>query len=1341
MDMRFFHFYAALIVIQNIVGRHYLCTGRSGRALRAKKLFISHIPGKHKKCHHCYHHCQRDTVGVYRSRRKHQSDSTNVKSSLESPIVGFKISDGFGKNKFPYSCDSTPEFFHLNSGNKKLSFKLRKELLLCRNKSLLNALLCLHYLPDSSAAYLKSVLHNFSLSDFHIKENILYHLTLKWLYTRDESEGQGTHRIEEDVLSQIDRNKFKFDLIHSRVLKRLVKNKREEQGERPLRNGNNLVQTEWKGLRLASFPENKIIDVYLKMKKKLNILSVSIKQERNVYNVYKKIKRNITFYDIYDRFIILNYFYSHAKYRLFFLFFKKYVYTYLNKDNFFVINLVNKLSEENALRNNMMKINFMHYILHNEIGFDTYRDMYKLHSQPVSTYSFVDSYMKDHVYFRRKKRISISYSEEKKKAYKSYGIYFLFYINMLNCFLEKGNYYFSEQFLKQFYLYYSEKKYILHDHKWFFFLITLSNSMKICYIKEKYHIINSENKVCKEEEKNSVMNYVKIYNEDIFSDTKNFSITHFSHLNTQIGSYIQENIVNLRIAHKGVDPFKTYSLLLILQYTFLLGINLDNADFVNTRAPNHFNNAVTNEGESNSYYAGAKKGKEEKGVLNPDTGLSAYMQKRFLLNHYKKDSAQLNAASTRGNVGYPRMCDFSKKKEANAKAIEEAIEEASEGASIGQTTEAKAGTELAIDGTTVSENKEKQFSLIVNGYEAILKGNFYGTVSDSILMYNNTFDELHFFMHSYLTNMEERSLNGGTEATHELAANIRCILPACNINISFLFRLLSALDLHNCREEALSILYENKKLLRNVLPNIRKMILRIFKSRIVLDKEKKITALFEHAKLRYQAVYCTYRSILHSCNKEHVKRLVKNLINGDEKNVDMLLRIFRKPVLALNMRQIFFIFYFLNNFNLHKEIIQLFRHITKCTHFKKVFYKSILKKKKKKHKKCRSRSNYSEAHSLCKKILFIYYNSRMHFDNSFYLTEGGKKGMKNWVQKHFFFYHNPLDIFKYLIKTYKGKKKIYIKKKEPISAKRVETIEGEIHKIEDSHFFDKKNVKKLKESKTFKRFFVEEVYTHISEKEYTLIFNGLMKYLRKKKTTVDNGDIINEEEKKKKAQKKKNLHAQYIYLYFYLTLQCYISGHKMSNINFLVLLKTCLLMNDMNTFENILLTNQNKAFKNYILISSLLNNHLLHYEKVAHILRSHLAVPIDMYIIHKDQLTIFNLNYFQEVKTIYKFVKCKMENKIIFFIDYRKIFISLVNLEPFFTLPFLKNDKFVKFLNDHDVTLNEENFLSISEFVIFYGKCMNKKKKILDFFSDNYKNFYIHKNKSIKDAFIVSLKN
>ncbi|CRG93745.1 conserved Plasmodium protein, unknown function [Plasmodium gallinaceum] len=1235
--MYFYFFY--VVIIYNVI-KYYLCYKNYKKSYKGTQLYINYAINKYKK---------RVKIIKYKKCK----DSTFI-SSIQSPIIGLKINEKFQEKLMK---EKKISFINFNLNN-KINFKLSKGLFY-KNRNELNTFLCLHYLPSISKRYLKILLENFSLNDFYIKENIVYHIILKYLVIN-------YNKSDEKLLNLIDSNNYKFILNHARILKKNVKKKKKKD----------------------NICDNKIIDIYLKIRKKQNIIFVGLKNRKNINKVYKKIKRNINYYDIFDRLIILNHFYLHSQYRLLLLFFKNYVYKILNKNNIFIINFINKLNENNVLNKYLICPQLTHDTLYG-VSLSNKKEKFKLNFLSINTSNFIENFMTDNIYLSDKcffnnninsKNYNIN---KKKKGYSKLNSNFLVYINILNAFFKKRNYYFIKEFLKQFYTYYLDNN-ILYDYKWYYFFITLSYSMKFFYLKKKYHV---ENDTYRSTNESYFINHIKIYNEDLFSNS-NYFFKYPKELNEKIIFYLKYFMFNK--LYREEDTYKLYSVLLFLQYVFLLDLNLSSVDFINKKSINYFKNNLLEKSEKKSnnitFENDINKICEKKKISGKEKLLMKKEKKtknNIFINIKKNDSLNNKLSDNNRNVFLKRF--LNKKK--------------------------------------VYMKKKKLFAYIIKVYKEILRRNCFNKNNEIILIYNNTFDELYFFIDNYITDIMDKSFKNN-EILLQLIINKKHILSLRKINICFLFMLVSAFDTYNCNKIALNIIKKNLNILKNMRSSVINQLLERFKNRDNEQKEKKFF-LYEKIILEYNRIYTIYKQIINCCNRDNLKILINNLID-DKKNVSEL-KIFKKRILVLNLKQISFIFYYLNKFKLHKEIIILFEYIMKSKYFKKKFFKILKNSKKNLLKKKK------ESYNLSKKILFIYYKSNMCLNNFFYFSKGTKY-IKNYV-KYLFFYFNPLYIYYYLIKKY-TKKQVYKINKKDINVSK-NFIDIELKKIKNIEFFNLENIRKIKKSKILKRFFIEKIYTLINKKEYTLIFNGIMKYLYKKKTEF-NYSMIDKENKK--SQKKTILHLQYVYLYFHLTILCYLNVFKMSNIIFLILMKTFLLMKDINMFGNFFISNKEKVCEHFIFINSLLNNYLYNYKNNLNILENFLGVPVDICIMNKNEIIIFNLNYNEVIKTFDIFIKNKNnKTKIIFFIDYRKVSFCLINLRSFFNLHFLKNDKFLKFLNQKEIILNHENIFDISEFAIFYGNCLKKKKKIHDFFYDNYKNINIKKNKIIKDAIIVTL--
>lgn len=300
---------------------------------------------------------------------KDKEEKKNVKDDLKNVSNHHINNNIYSINNLPYLYNNY-NLINLHHNEEPFGFspqfnnysmlKEKKNIYFYKHKNKLNDWLCTHYFPQNiSCRYIKNVLFNFRLYDFNIKENILYHLCLKYIYYNKNDYMSLEKKIK--LLNIVDQNKYKFILDHARVLHKVIKKEKYKimkhiyNEKNKERNVHNKINDETHTIPIYNIQHNnknsyddinynnKIIDTYLKMRKKLNILFVTLKIEKkqNVYKIYKKIKRNITFYDFYDRLLILNYFHISHKHRLVLMFFKKYIYKLLNKQNMFIINFIN----------------------------------------------------------------------------------------------------------------------------------------------------------------------------------------------------------------------------------------------------------------------------------------------------------------------------------------------------------------------------------------------------------------------------------------------------------------------------------------------------------------------------------------------------------------------------------------------------------------------------------------------------------------------------------------------------------------------------------------------------------------------------------------------------------------------------------------------------------------------------------------------------------------------------------------------------------------------------------------------------------------------------------------
>ncbi|EUD68482.1 hypothetical protein C922_00878 [Plasmodium inui San Antonio 1] len=1257
---------------------------------------------------------------------KRSSRGAAVVSTLESPIVGVPVGvplDAAQHGEHGAEENGGMAFLSpVRSNRKEVTLSLRKQTGKRHfNCTKLNNILCMQFLPNISNAYLRYVLEKFSANDLPVKENILFHLILRYLRERSSNlVGGKTSERDSQLINIIEDNAYKFIADHARVIKKCAKRKKhnEVHFER-------CRTEEGRAKETTSSPppsDNKIINAYLKMRKKFNIIFVSIKSERNIYRMFRKIKRNISFYDFLDRLAILSFFHRHAQHRFVLHFFKRYIFSLKNENNLFVINFVNTLGERSLLKRYMLipQLTY-HAILHTPVGFDTCADSFKWSFLPVNACNYVESYMRERFFLggatrRGVRGDGIDRSQLHSGRVESGRLHakatFLIYSNLLDSLTQKRNEYFPELFLKQFCLYYSEKENILYDNKWHYFLITVSSLMKAHYVRRKLHIMGDAHKGANP----PLLNRVNIHDDDIFRDKTHCLITcGGNRLNSQVVTYLRRQF-HAGELHRG-ETLKQYSLLLLLQYTFLLELNLEEVNLVSRNSANHFSNTVENK-ES----AGKKMKREGSGTEHKSAS-------------FKKQGA-------------------------------------------------------------VSAERERLLVRISLLYKSILSSHCEHT-GETILLYNYTFQELTRFVQNYLADLVEKCFHGGREVAEEMKLCVKYILPLCRVNPRLFFMLLECLNEGSNVNMARHLWLGSKQTLRNLQPWVRKAIAGELLEgaaegggsqrrtregethqrqphqgdthqgepydRMATDRGDPPLALAISA---YDAVQTIYKQITSCYDKAHIKNLIRGLLSlrsGMESDPSPL-GIFKRPILALNLKQIFFLFVTLNYFNLHGEIIQLFRHIMGSAALGEVFRRAISKRGNH-HPSIGDQHIDEEEHELCQKILYIYCNSSFCVDSPLRLPAGVT--CSRGLMKYVLFYRDPLHIFNHLIRKYERGRTAegniegaYNEgnSNEGSANQGKGTVEEILQKVEGSKFFHEDSLSKFRRSSIFKEFFGEEIYTRVSQKEYTLIFYTLMIDLYKQGSMWDNRSAwdnrsmwhnestCNPHAGENKTKQSENNPAaslrrlQFIYLHFYVAWETYLKVHKMSKINFLIGAKTFLLLNDVETFQNLLCANRKIVEKCAIFVNSLLNNYVHHCDARMDILQNNLIAPSDMYITSADELIIFNLNHEQVVQRIRPFGDYSSQCKVTLFIDYRKLFPDLINLQFCLTLPFLRSQKVKSFLEENKITLCEKNFWDITDLVIFYGKCLDKRDKIVYFFSKQMSDFSIQKNKLVKDAFVVSRK-
>ncbi|VUZ97073.1 conserved Plasmodium protein, unknown function [Plasmodium vivax] len=1205
---------------------------------------------------------------------KRSSRSAAVISTLECPIVGVPV--GFplhtaqhGEHRVENNGGRT--FLSPIIGNrKKVTLSLRKEIGQRHfNSTKLNNLLCMQFLPDVSNAYLRYVLEKFSANDLPVKENVLFHLTLRYLRERTTtSVGGKTSERDSQLINSIENNSYKFIADHARVLKKCAKGKKQKEAnfghcrtEGRAEEGNHLPPS-----------QNKTIDAYLKMKKKFNIIFVSIKSERNIYRVFRKIKRNISFYDFQERLAILCFFHRHAQHRFALDFFKKYIFSLKNENNLFVLHLVSSLGESTLLKRYMLVPHLTYHAILStpEGGGGSCGDTFKWSFLPINACNYVESYMKERFFLggasgRGGPRVDRPHTEAT----------FLIYAKLLDSLAQKRNCYFPELFLKQFCLYYSEQKEIPHDGKWHYFLITVSALMKAHYVRGRLQVRGkpyvsaaahegvSRSLANRPLANCSLANRVTIHDDDIFRDkTHCLAIRGGNRLNSQVVAYL------LGAPPRG-DALKQYSLLLLLQYAFLLKLNLEHVNLVSRNSPNHFSNGVDR--------------------------------------------------------------------------IESSVKEMAKQIS---------GTEPTFleKQATPPEQREDLLTRITFLYESILSSHCNHT-GESILLYNYTFQELTAFVGNYLTDVMETSFHGVGEVAEEMNVFAKHILPLCRVNPRLFFILMEALKEGSNPHMARHLWLGSQHMLRNLRPWVREAI-----AGELLgggsegggsqgethqgdthqgEAHNRGDPPLARTISAYDSVQNTYQQITSCYDKAQIKRLLKGLLTArmQTKGDPSPLGVFKRPILALNLKQIFFLFVTLNYFNLHCEVVRLFRHVMGEAAFRKSFCRAVLRRGK--HPPLEEHPSVEE-HKLRQKILYLYCNSSFCVDSPLRLPAGVT--CSRGLMKHVLFYRDPLHMFNHLMGKYAGGAAAGGSIKG--AAKSKAAMEEILQKMESSKFFREESLSKFRSSNIYKQFFSEGIYTRVSQTEYTLIFYQLMRHLYKQGSTWHTGGGENRAKQSESNSTESSWQVEFVYLHFYAAWQSYLKVHKMSKINFLICAKTFLLVNDMGSFQNLLCTNKRMAEKQAIFVNSLLNNYLHHCGGYLHTVKNNFIAPADMYITRGGELIIFNLNHEQLVQRIPHFGEYHGQCKVTLFIDYRKLFPDLINLQFYMTLPFLQSPKVKSFLEENKITLCEENFWSVTDMVIFYGKCLDKRDKIVEFFSKQMSDFRIQRNNLIKDAFVVSRK-
>ncbi|SOV12578.1 conserved Plasmodium protein, unknown function [Plasmodium sp. gorilla clade G2] len=1416
------------------------------------------------------------------------------------------------KEEEPFSL-----FTHLNNYS---LLKGKKNNFFYKDRNKLNDWLCTQYLPPNiSYRYIKNIVSTFRLCDYNIKENILYHLLLKYIYYNKNDNISFEKKIE--LLNIIDQNKYKFILDHARVLHKVVKKEKDkiikhiyneknkdinindkindERNILPIYNTEkNKNNNNNKNLYDNINYNNKIIDIYLKMRKKYNILFVTLKREnkQNVYKIYKKIKRNITFYDFYDRLLILNYFHISHEHRLVLLFFKKYIYKLLNKENMFIINFINYFFQNNILSKYILypksTYNESIYtdIKTNENISEYIKDKYKLYYLPINTSNFIEYYMKNFFFpsYLLSNINNNKYNNNKIYVH-TYDTKFLFYLNMLHSFLEMNNYYFIHKFIEQFCIYYSKNisnNIIYDDNKWSFFILTLSFLMRYVYMKRKFHIFNlkdyehnvniyyenesdeykmkdiknikniQNNNIKKINEKEYIIhnkndNYlsypIHIYNEDIFNYEQNCGITnYYNDLNHHIIDYIKNVITRGDIYNKRKSIYKNISLLLFLQYVFLLNLDIDNINFLNKKSKNYFENiyVVGNTHEKNSQY-----NKNEKCDKRVNWNFEGIKKKENNNNHSSDNNNNNNNDhnNNNNNVIENNNCVNKKCKTYNRPSIFYTHDK------------------YMNKDTYLHSNNFFLFPFLIKGYKNILKSCFLKTssISDNMMIYNYIFEQLFYFIKTYLNDNINKYyfLYNNKNKENELILNIKPILSLFKINILFFFKLIYILDICNYKYIALSIInkFKKKKWFKIINNKVIKLLINKFKCKNNKNCKNKLylfslSFIENNAISEYMDIYNKYKMIINSNDKKFIKKIFNSLIQKDNKiknnnnmnnnnninnndiyynnycdgSTNKSFKIFKKYTLPLNIKQIFFLFNHLQKFNLNYEIIILYNRLFK---YNKYIKKNIYLDKDTEIFTRQKKYVKSKSH-IYRRIFSIYINSILSINNLLLLNDQEEiiKKNKNKIKikniicpsTYSILYKNPLYIFLHFIKKYRNKKlqmssercdntycdnssddknvnplhnnkyvedikHMNIIKKE-VDMKNVNNIkkkEDTINSVNHHHInikksiediirgndlfssLDEETMQKFKKSNLMNKFFnnsFNPTYKLLSKKDYTLIFYIIMKYIYKHKI-IHTYDILctdkeNNLNVKGRGQKNKKINKYYnnilyIYLYFLLALKCYTNIYKIDQITFLIILKIFIIMDDMTSFKNFLLINENKKLidDNILYINSLINNYYVdNYKNNMKGLNekdNNIIFPIkkgiciDMYIMKDNNLIIYNLNYYKLIKKFCNIFKYNNILKIYFYFDCRKISHTLLNLSSIFShLKFLNNPQFIKYIYDKEgILLSLKNIYESSQFVIFYGNCMFKKSKIFEFLTSSFfKNVSIHKNDLIKDAYVFSIR-
>ncbi|SOV12288.1 conserved Plasmodium protein, unknown function [Plasmodium gaboni] len=1018
----------------------------------------------------------------------------------------------------PQVIEEEPFSFFTHLNNYSL-LKGKKNNFFYKDRNKLNDWLCTQYLPQNiSCRYIKNILSTFRSYDSNIKENILYHLLLKYIYYNKNDNTSFEKKIE--LLNIIDQNKYKFILDHVRVLHKVVKKEKDKiikhiynEKNKDI-NINDKINDETNILSIYNTEKNninnkkilydninynnKIIDIYLKMRKKYNILFVTLKREnkQNVYKIYKKIKRNITFYDFYDRLLILNYFHISHEHRLVLLFFKKYIYKLLNKENMFIINFINSFFQNNILSKYILypKSTYNESIYtdiktNKNISEYIIKDKYKLYYLPINTSNFIEYYMKN--FFFPSYLLSNINNNNNNINVHTYDTKFLFYLNMLHSFLEMNNYYFIHKFIEQFCTYYSKNisnHIIYDDNKWSFFILTLSFLMRYVYMKRKFHIfnlkehqhsvdihyqnesdeykmnaiknINNNNNIKKINEKKYIIhnkndNYlsypIHIYNEDIFNYQQNYCITnYYNHLNHHIIDYIKNVITRGGDIHnKRKSIYKNISLLLFLQYVFLLNLDIDNIHFLNKKSKNYFENI---------YVVGTTH--QQNGQYNNNEHCDKRVH--WNLEGIKKKQNNNNHNSDNNNNNNNVIENNNNVIENNNNLIENNNCVNKKCTTYNRPSIFYRHDKYMNKDTYLHSNNFFLFPFLIKGYKNILKSCFLKTnsISDNMMIYNYSFEQLYYFIKTYLDDNINKYyfLYNNKNKENELILNIKPILSLFKINILFFFKLIYILDICNYKYIALSIINKckKKKWFKIINNKVIKLLINKFKCKNNKNCKNKLylfslSFIENNATSEYMDIYNKYKMIINSNDKKFIKKIFNSLIQNDNKiknnnNINInnndiyynnyydgtknkCFKIFKKYTLPLNIKQIFFLFNHLQKFNLNYEIIILYNRLFK---YNKYIKNNIYLDKDTQIFRRQKKYVKSLSH-MYRRIFSIYIHSILSVNNLLLLNDQEKIIKKNKIKikmkmkniicpsTYSILYKTPLYIFRHFIKKYKNK--------------------------------------------------------------------------------------------------------------------------------------------------------------------------------------------------------------------------------------------------------------------------------------------------------------------------------